>query len=57
MIESHLNKFTNFLEKFGNFARVKNFPAHIQLRINSNGILLPIEDIPLIFLRNSCLKC
>lgn len=49
IIESHLEEFTNLLEKIGNLARVKNFPVHIELRRNSNGILLPIEVNPIRF--------
>ena len=49
IIESNLEELTNFLEKIGDFARVKNFPVHIELRRNSNGILLPIEVNPIRF--------
>ncbi|NEO51827.1 MAG: ATP-grasp domain-containing protein [Okeania sp. SIO3B5] len=49
IIESNLDEFTNFLEKIGNLARVKNFPVHIELRRNNNGILLPIEVNPIRF--------
>ncbi|GGA37333.1 ATP-grasp domain-containing protein [Okeania sp. KiyG1] len=49
ILESNHEEFTNFLEKIGDFARVKNFPVHIELRRNSNGILLPIEVNPIRF--------
>lgn len=37
------------LKKIGNLAKVKNFPVHIELRRNSNSILLPIEINPIRF--------
>ncbi|NER03119.1 MAG: ATP-grasp domain-containing protein [Okeania sp. SIO3C4] len=49
IIESNLDEFTNFLEKIGNLAKIKNFPVHIELRRNNNGILLPIEVNPIRF--------
>jgi len=49
IIESNLDEFTNFLENIGNLTKVKNFPVHIELRRNSNGILLPIEVNPIRF--------
>ncbi|NEN91995.1 MAG: ATP-grasp domain-containing protein [Okeania sp. SIO3H1] len=49
IIESNLEEFTNFLEKIGDLATIKNFPVHIELRRNSNGILLPIEVNPIRF--------
>ena len=49
VIESNLEEFTNFLEKIGDLAKIKNFPLHIELRRNSNGILLPIEVNPIRF--------
>ncbi|NEP86942.1 MAG: ATP-grasp domain-containing protein, partial [Okeania sp. SIO2C2] len=49
IIESNLEELTNFLEKIGNLAKIKNFPVHIELRRNSNGILLPIEVNPIQF--------
>ncbi|NES05432.1 MAG: ATP-grasp domain-containing protein [Okeania sp. SIO2F4] len=49
IIESNLHEITNFLEKIGNLAKVKNFPVHIELRRNSNSLLLPIEVNPIRF--------
>jgi ATP-grasp domain len=43
IIENNLEEFTEFAEKIGNRAEVKNFPVHIELRRESTGTLLPIE--------------
>ncbi|MBW2630706.1 MAG: ATP-grasp domain-containing protein [Deltaproteobacteria bacterium] len=49
IIESNLKEFTEFAEKIGNLAGVKNFPVHIELRRDNNGTLLPIEVNPMRF--------
>ena len=49
IIESHLAEFTKFAGKIGRLAGVKNFPVHIELRRDSDGILLPIEVNPMRF--------
>ena len=38
-----------FLQKMGKMAGLKNFPAHVELRIDENGIVCPIEVNPLRF--------
>ena len=48
-IESNLEKFTDFAGKIGDLAGVKNFPVHIELRRDNDGILLPIEVNPMRF--------
>ncbi len=49
IIESNLKEFTEFAEKIGNLAEVKNFPVHIELRRDNDGTLLPIEVNPMRF--------
>ncbi len=41
--------FTEFLEKLGKMANLKNFPLHAEVRIDSGGRLLPIEINPMRF--------
>ena len=49
IIESNLDEFTDFAEKIGKLAGVKNFPVHIEIRRDNEGILLPIEVNPMRF--------
>jgi len=49
IIENNLKEFTNFVEKIGKLAGVKNFPIHIELRRDDDGTLLPIEVNPMRF--------
>ncbi|MBW2564179.1 MAG: ATP-grasp domain-containing protein [Deltaproteobacteria bacterium] len=49
IIENNLKDFTEFVQKIGNLAGVKNFPVHIELRRDSDGTLLPIEVNPMRF--------
>jgi len=49
IIEENLDEFTAFLNKIGNAADVRNFPVHLELRRNADGILLPIEVNPMRF--------
>jgi len=49
IIEEHLQEFTEFSNKIGQLAGVRNFPAHIELRRNPNGTLIPIEINPVRF--------
>ncbi len=49
IIESNLEEFTDFAEKIGTLAGVKNFPVHIELRRDNDGTLLPIEVNPMRF--------
>jgi len=49
IIENNLKNFTDFAEKIGKLAKVKNFPVHIELRRDNDGTLLPIEVNPLRF--------
>lgn len=49
IIENNLQEFTEFSNKIGQLADVKNFPAHIELRRNPDGTLFPIEINPVRF--------
>ena len=49
IIKNNLGEFTKFLIEIGNLSGVKNFPAHIELRRDKNGTLLPIEINPMRF--------
>ncbi|HID70301.1 MAG TPA: ATP-grasp domain-containing protein, partial [Desulfobacterales bacterium] len=47
--ESNIEEFTDFTQKIGTLAGVKNFPVHIELRREEDGTLLPIEVNPMRF--------
>ena len=49
IIKKYLPKFTEFVSKLGECANLKNFPVHVEVRVNSNGDLVPIEVNPLRF--------
>ena len=49
IIETHLKNFETFLQTVGNKAQLKNFPMHIEVRINAQNNVIPIEINPLRF--------
>lgn len=49
IIENNLEEFSDFTEKIGRLADVKNFPVHIELRRDGEGRILPIEVNPMRF--------
>ncbi len=49
IIENNLKEFTNFVDKIGKLAGLKNFPVHIELRRDRYSVLLPIEVNPMRF--------
>ncbi len=49
IIEKHLTGFTNFAFEIGKRAKLKNFPMHVEVRINNNDELIPIEVNPMRF--------
>lgn len=49
IIENNLEDFTQFINKIGQLADVKNFPIHLELRRRADGIILPIEVNPMRF--------
>jgi carbamoylphosphate synthase large subunit len=48
IIEEQLKPFTQFLEEVGKRAKLRNFPLHVEVRIE-NGTVLPIEINPMRF--------
>jgi carbamoylphosphate synthase large subunit len=49
IIERYSDHFYSFLEETGKRAQVKNFPAHVEIRINTHGEIIPVEINPLRF--------
>jgi hypothetical protein len=49
IIESYLHSITEFLSEIGKRASLRNFPAHVEVRIHENGTVAPIEVNPLRF--------
>ena len=49
IIENYIDPVTEFLFEIGKRAGLRNFPAHVEVRINENGIIAPIEVNPLRF--------
>ena len=49
IIESHINNIEHFLNIIGTRMGLKNFPIHIEVRIDQNGKIIPIEVNPLRF--------
>lgn len=47
IIRENLRPFRDFLEKLGKLAGLKNFPLHLEVRVDSNGRIMPIEGNPL----------
>ena len=43
IIEKYQNQIQDFLEIIGEKANLKNFPAHLELRIDEKGRINPIE--------------
>ncbi|TYB72159.1 ATP-grasp domain-containing protein [Bizionia gelidisalsuginis] len=49
IIQKYKNEIEAFLGIIGEKAKLKNFPAHVELRIDNKGIINPIEVNPLRF--------
>ncbi len=49
IIKKNLSDFTSFSTAIGKLAGIRNFPAHIELRKDATGRLVPIEINPLRF--------
>ena len=49
IINKHKSELNQFLSTIGKKLNLKNFPAHAEVRINENGIIIPIEINPLRF--------
>ena len=48
-IRNNLDRFTGFLADVGKLAGLKNFPVHVELRVDEAGTIVPIEINPLRF--------
>lgn len=49
IIETHLNSLQTFLTQMGKLINLKQFPIHIEIRIDSEGTIIPIEVNPMRF--------
>ncbi|RZT95976.1 ATP-grasp domain-containing protein [Ancylomarina subtilis] len=49
LIQSYLPQFTQFVEALGQRADIRNFPVHIEVRVDAKGKLIPIEVNPMRF--------
>jgi hypothetical protein len=49
LIEEMLPSFTQFLNEVGTRAQLKNFPMHVEVRVNEHGLVNPIEVNPMRF--------
>ncbi len=49
IIQENLNRFDDFLNIVGKAAQLKNFPAHVEVRIDAAGKVIPIEINPMRF--------
>jgi len=49
IIQTYVDSITRFLSEIGKRAGLRNFPAHVEVRIAENGIVAPIEVNPLRF--------
>jgi len=49
ILDSYHDKLTEFLHKIGKKMQLKNFPIHIEVKINKKGTIIPIEVNPMRF--------
>jgi hypothetical protein len=49
IVRSNLERFTNWLTEIGQKAQLHNFPLHVEVRVNTQGEIQPIEVNPLRF--------
>ncbi len=49
LIQTYLSQFTQFVEALGKQADIRNFPVHIEVRVDDNEKLVPIEVNPMRF--------
>ncbi len=49
IITAYFNEIEQFLQLIGNKTQLKNFPMHVEVRINAQGCVLPIEVNPMRF--------
>lgn len=49
LIKEYLPAFSNFVKALGQAVELRNFPVHVEVRVNKNGKLIPIEVNPMRF--------
>lgn len=49
VVEENLGRFTSFLETIGEMADLRDFPLHVEVRIDESGKQVPIEVNPMRF--------
>ena len=49
IIREKLSVFGNFLREIGDMAGIRNFPIHVEIRVDKDGKIIPIEVNPLRF--------
>lgn len=49
LIQKHLKQFKDFVQALGDRAEIKNFPVHVEVRVDEEGTLIPIEVNPMRF--------
>ncbi|MDX2442466.1 MAG: ATP-grasp domain-containing protein [Bacteroidales bacterium] len=49
LVEEHLDSFREILKKVGELTDIRNFPMHVEVRITSDGRIIPIEINPMRF--------
>lgn len=49
IIEENIHRFTEFLKAIGKLSELKNFPLHVEVRVDNFGKTVPIEVNPLRF--------
>ena len=49
IIRTWLDRFTDYLNEIGTRAGLTNFPAHVELRVDGDGHIMPIEVNPMRF--------
>lgn len=48
-IKKYLEPFTKFVQELGIQAGLKNFPVHVEVRVDKEGVMIPIEVNPMRF--------
>lgn len=49
IIEKNIEAFTSYLDSIGKLCDLKNFPVHVEVRCDAQGVIRPIEINPLRF--------
>lgn len=49
IVENNIQKMETFLQSIGNLANLKNYPAHVEVRVDAQGKVVPIEVNPMRF--------